>query len=245
MSKEVEQYRFVSGDFQKLKLNTSIPGRIEWWNKVMKALDADDAFVLKLNSRANIGDNAGGGYHWSKGVNFIDIPFKEGILANEPIVVKDNVVTFPNDKVFACFVHEIQHFYHLSHDHGLCMSPAAEGEYNEDVWEREDDLTPELVRLSEYEASYRSIFYGKMYRMFPGSTVNFVTQMTNMLMNDIQLQPELAEKINEEFKKEYKDVDPTENYELYTKFIKDNIIMKVKSITSWADPNHSIPLIKE
>lgn len=249
-------YKLRSGDFANLQLNTDIPGRKEWWAHMMAEFEKVELFILTFNADKTISsdERAGAGYHYDKGCNYIEQPYIPEFMP-APYKVEGNVVTFPSDRTFALFVHECQHFMHLYHDHGHCMAPGLDDEVLRDWYEQENfqGRTHEVLRKYEYEACYRAVFYGKMYKMFPACNDNFIAQINNMFVHDIELSSEerrekLAKLITDGTGVKvtgWNQVDNVEDGIKVQKWIEDNILLKVKSITSWADQNHTIPLLDE
>lgn len=234
----MELLKFRTGDFESLKLNDSIAGRQEWWAKMMRHFEEADLFILRFNIDFG-NDKVGGGYHWERGCNYIEMPVFHG----EPYTYDENGIKFPSDEAFACFVHECQHFMHLYVDDGRCQAPGYEDTYEEDYPCRPDNfrMTPDIMRKCEYEASYRAVFYGKVFKMFPGSRVNFEVQMGNMFTRDIHLSDFWHKALQERLEKDH--IDP--NSDEFGTWVKEHIISKVKSISSWSNPKHDFPGILE
>lgn len=243
MCTEIKPIRFTTGEFANLRLNSNVPGQQAFWNDMMKKFDADPLFVLRFNSNV-WNESAAGGYHWSKGVNFIDLPYiKEAF--NDPYIVKDNTVTFPTDESFAIFMHECMHYEHLFLDNGMCISPSFEGQYEEDICCRPDEfeMNWETMRRVEYEAGYRAILRNNVLNAVDKRLMRNC-QFWNIFAREMQSNKDLETKVFNIAKK----FDLFENHALGNKakqWLNENLFDKVGRYSAWSEANHDYPGLEE
>lgn len=212
-----EVKKFYS-DFTKLKLNAENKGMIDFWNKIMIALEAEKYAALKIGM--GFRESVKGVFHNLKYINTINL--------DSSWTEENGVFSFKGDEDFAYFVHEASHFLHLCVDEGKYICPLFE---SEDVDESKfSDKELYKTRKNEYEAGWRSVLYDLYYDIFKNKRIILDVNLRNLINYDIKLsnhesKETLVKRLKEASKEEFKDIT-------------NEVINRVDKISKWFDPSH-------
>lgn len=264
MAVKAGQIYKITHDFESWNLNDPNPGRQEFFQIVMSALENTEMGFATFNIGVPMDKGVGGYFTDHLSLEKICLPDIVKVDEANHLLTFTDVEPDPEDpddepmtaeEAFAVFVHEACHFLHFSRDNGVFTSPLMKGK---SYTMQELTHSPKVRREAEYEAGYRSAFYDKVYKMYPGSRQILDTNLINMLNYDTKNQsPEWIKRYKELVRPFYgdavdekgivildKDGNPVSSGELidkkgykeFTKCIRD----QVQKFSEWADPKHEI-----
>lgn len=254
----------ITHDFESWNLNDPNPGRQEFFQIVMNALENTELGFATFNIGVPMDKNVGGYFTDHLALEKICLPDIVKVdEANHLLTFTDRLPDpeVPDDELmtaeesFAVFVHEACHFLHFSRDNGVFSSPLMKGR----SYSMEELMhSPKVRREAEFEAGYRSVFYDKVYNMYPGSRQILDTNLINMMNYDTKNQTkEWKEKFQELTRPFYGDakdetgalilddkgnpvsseeLEDKQGYKAFMQSIRD----QVERFTEWADPKHEI-----
>lgn len=263
----------ISHNFEDWNLNDPNPGRQEFFQMIMSALENNESGYATFNIGVPM-DAGMGGYFTNKLcldmiclpdivkvdeanhlITFTDqVPHETDNHTKEHEEDEDIYTNLNAEEAFSVFVHEACHFLHFSRDKGEFMSPLMKGKQ----YSMNDIMyNMKLRREAEFEAGYRSMFYDKIYKLYPGSRQILETNLINMMNYDKPNQTDEWKKAwNTKIRKFFDNaVDDNGNIvigddgkpmpgklvdfkglEEFTQSLRN----KVQKFSEWADPKHVI-----
>lgn len=165
---------YTSTDVKRLHLideSDHAEQRQRYFRKVMNEIAQEPLgqFVF-----TNVEEDIGGtfGKTWAT-VPTIRLPYTSAECTKDSIKFKD-------DNAFAVFVHESSHFQHMMTDHGTYIAPSLK-HLKAASYTLENGFRNNKIIDLEYEAGYRAIRNGIIYKLFPeGDRTLLEANLVNM-----------------------------------------------------------------
>ena len=216
----------IMDGFTEIKLDDPNEGRRDFFDMIMTRMQeiedkgGADGFCAFIIGRKIEGV---GGYF--TGEDYIyRLVLPEGTATYDESM---KLLKFADDKKFGIFVHEASHFLHLVVDKGEFISPSFEKLEPMRRAATNGHLRSN-TKYMEFEAGYRSLYYNKIYEMYPEDDKTiWDLNMCNML-NYVSF------KGHEEFIEELRKIKDPDEQEKMIAAKEEEIKEMTKGITKWS-----------
>ena len=217
--------KIMSG-FTDIRLDDPCEGRQDFFNMVMNSMQeiedrGTDGFCAFIIGRKIEGI---GGYFTGEDYIF-RLVLPEGVAEYDE---DKKLIKFKDDKQFGIFVHEASHFLHLVVDKGEFISPSFE-HLEPMKLAATNGHHHSNTKYMEFEAGYRSLYYNKIYEMYPEDDKTIWDLNMHNMLNYVTF------KGHEEFQEELRKLKDPEEIDKKIKEKTDEVLEMTKGITKWSE----------
>lgn len=212
--------------FTEVKLDDACEGRQDFFNMIMTRMqEIEDKGGAEGFCAFIIGRKIEGVGGYFTGQDYIyRLVLPEGVADYDE---EKKLLKFKDDKQFGIFVHEASHFMHLVVDKGAFISPSFE--HLEPMKHAAHGAhLKSNTKYMEFEAGYRSLYYNKIYEMYPEDDKTIWDLNMNNMLNYVTF------KGHEDFLKELRAIKDEKEREKKIDEKEEEIKEFTKCITKWS-----------